>query len=358
MRSTINADNIAPEDMKERAMIFIRKHMEEALKVEYLAEEDPRSLWVALEERFNHQRTIYLPEARHDWQNIRFQDFKTVNEYNSEICRIRSLLKFCGEELTEADLLEKTFSTFPPSCMVLQQQYRERNFARFSELVTIMLLAEKNNDLLLRNDQARPTGTRAVPLPEANAIAHRENNRARRNRGRGRGRRPKHPRHGRRNGPRNGPYDRDYQDNRPRGNNRARRNRGRGRGRRPEHPRHGRRNGPRNGPYDRDHQDNRPRGRGGRGQGPRGGNRNAQVQQAQIRENVGPARHPQNQHNLCYRCGGTDYWSRTCRATNEEIGEYHARRGTREANLVEWSVPIDTTLEITDFQAANGYIED
>ncbi|XP_024186344.1 uncharacterized protein LOC112191201 [Rosa chinensis] len=194
MRSMIYADNIVPEDMKARAMIFIRKHMEEALKVEYLAEEDPRSLWVTLEERFNHQRTINLPEARHDWQNIRFQDFKTVNEYNSEIYKIRSLLKFCGEELTEAYLLEKTFSTFPPSCMVLQQQYRERNFARFSEFVTVLLLTEKNNDLLLRNDQARPTDTRAVPLPEANAIAHLENNRASRNRGRGRGRRPERPR--------------------------------------------------------------------------------------------------------------------------------------------------------------------
>ncbi|XP_062003299.1 uncharacterized protein LOC133720834 [Rosa rugosa] len=193
--------------------------------------------------------------------------------------------------------------------MVLQQQYRERNFARFSELITILLLAEKNNNLLLRNDQARPTGTRAIPLPEANIIAHHENNRGRRNRGRGRGRRS-------------------------------------------ERPRHGRRNGPRNGPYDRDHPGNGPRGRGGRGQGPRGGNRNAQVRQAQIRENPGPARRPQNQHNLCYRCGGTDHWSRTCRATDEEIGEYHARRGTQEANLVEESVPMDTTLEITDFQAA------
>ncbi|KAL6135636.1 hypothetical protein ACLB2K_067863 [Fragaria x ananassa] len=72
--------------------------MEEALTVEYLVEKDPRFLWVALEERFNHQKAINLPQGRHDWQNIRFQDFKTVNEYNSEICRIRSLLKFCGEE--------------------------------------------------------------------------------------------------------------------------------------------------------------------------------------------------------------------------------------------------------------------
>ncbi|XP_040367265.1 uncharacterized protein LOC121050602 [Rosa chinensis] len=199
--------------------------------------------------------------------------------------------------------------------MVLQQQYRERNFARFSELVTVLLLAEKTNDLLLRNDQARPTGTTAIPLPEVNVIANHENNLAKRNRGRGRRRRS-------------------------------------------ERPRHGRRNGPRNGPYDCDHQNNSPKGREGCGQGPRGGNRNAQVQQAQIRENVGTARHPQIQHNLCYRCGGTNHWSRTCRATNEEIREYHARHGTREANLVEESVPMDTTLEITDFQVANGYIED
>ncbi|XP_004289434.1 PREDICTED: uncharacterized protein LOC101299333 [Fragaria vesca subsp. vesca] len=272
MRTTSNADNIAPEDMKARAMIFLRKHMEEALTVEYLAEEDPRSLWVALEERFNHQKAIYLPQGRHDWQNIRFQDFKTVNEYNSEICRIRSLLKFCGEERTEADLLEKTLSTFPP-CM---------------------------------NDQARPIGARAAPLPEANIVAHRGNNRVRRNMGRGKGRR----------------------------------------------------NGPRNGPYDREPQRNGPRGRGGRGQGPRGRNRNAPAHQAQVRENAGPARRPQNQHNLCYRCGGTDHWSRTCRATNEKIEEYHARRGTQEANLVEEAVPINTTLEIADFQAANEYIED
>ena len=95
MRTTINADNVATEAVKATAMIFIRKHMEEALQTEYLAEEDPQALWVALEERFDHQKAIFLPEARNDWHNIRFQDFKSVNEYNSEICRIRSILKFC-----------------------------------------------------------------------------------------------------------------------------------------------------------------------------------------------------------------------------------------------------------------------
>ena len=206
MKTTIDADNIDGDALRANAMIFIRKHMEEALQVEYLAEENPRALWVALEERFNHQRTIYLPEARHDWSNIRFQDFKSVNEYNSEVCRIRSLLKFCGEELMETDLLEKTFSTFPASCLVLQQQYRERRFTRFSELITTLLLAEKNNNLLLRNDQTRPIGTRAIPLPEANIVAHRDSNRE--NRGRRRGSRPNRLRHGRRGPQRNGPYNR------------------------------------------------------------------------------------------------------------------------------------------------------
>ena len=72
MRTTINADNVASESVKATMMIFIRKHMQEALQTEYLAEEDPRSLWVALEERFDHQKAIFLPEAMNDWHNIRF----------------------------------------------------------------------------------------------------------------------------------------------------------------------------------------------------------------------------------------------------------------------------------------------
>lgn len=181
MRTTIKANNNASDALKVGAMIFIRKHMDEALQVEYLTEKDRWALWVILEEQFNHQRTIFLPEARNDWSNLRFQDFKYVNEYNSEVCRIQSFLKFCGKELTKADLLEKTFSTFHPSYIVLQQQYKERNFTRFSELITTLLLAEKNNNLLMKNDQARPTSTRA--LPEANAISYRDPHCERGNRG-------------------------------------------------------------------------------------------------------------------------------------------------------------------------------
>ncbi|KAL0329127.1 UNVERIFIED_CONTAM: hypothetical protein Sradi_4899400, partial [Sesamum radiatum] len=58
--------------------------------------------------------------------HLRLQDFKTVSEYNSAMFRISSQLKLCGEQITDADMLEKTFSTFHASNMLLQQQYREK----------------------------------------------------------------------------------------------------------------------------------------------------------------------------------------------------------------------------------------
>ena len=44
-----------------------------------------------------------------------------MNEYDSKVCRIWSLLKFCNENLTEEDLLEKTYSTFSATNIDLQQ---------------------------------------------------------------------------------------------------------------------------------------------------------------------------------------------------------------------------------------------
>ncbi|KAM2791763.1 hypothetical protein PS2_003514 [Malus domestica] len=131
------------EAEKATAMIFIRRHIHDALQTGYLAEEDPHALWVVLANRFDHQKDIFLPEVRHDWQHLRFQDFKFVNEYNSKVCRIRSLLKFCNETLTEEDLLEKTYSTFSASNIVMQQQYRAQKFTKFSDLISILLFAEK-----------------------------------------------------------------------------------------------------------------------------------------------------------------------------------------------------------------------
>ncbi|XP_048631040.1 uncharacterized protein LOC125605061, partial [Brassica napus] len=41
---------------------------------------------------------VLLPKARHDWMHLRFLDYKSVDDYNSALFKIVSILKLCGEE--------------------------------------------------------------------------------------------------------------------------------------------------------------------------------------------------------------------------------------------------------------------
>ena len=117
--------------------------------------------------------------------HLRFQDYKTVSEYNSAMFRISSQLKLCGEKVTNEDMLEKTFSTFHASNLLMQQQYREKGFKKYSQLISCLLVAEQNNELLMKNHEARPTGS--VPFPGVNVTAYQPHNQIQ-GRGRGRGR--------------------------------------------------------------------------------------------------------------------------------------------------------------------------
>ena len=65
-------------------------------------------------------------------------------------------------------MLEKTYTTFHASNMLMQQQYRERRFTKYSEVIACLLVVEQNNELLLKNHQSHHTGS--MTLPEANAI--------------------------------------------------------------------------------------------------------------------------------------------------------------------------------------------
>ncbi|BBH02975.1 transposable element gene [Prunus dulcis] len=148
---TIVDENDALPEENAKAMIFLRRHIHEALKSEYVVVDEPLVLWKALGERYDHQKTVTLPRARYEWTHLRFQDYKSVSEYNSAMHRITSLMRLCGENISEEDMLEKNsehFSCFkcPPST---------------------------NNELLLKNHQSRPTGS--APLPEINAASQEVN---------------------------------------------------------------------------------------------------------------------------------------------------------------------------------------
>ncbi|XP_058185629.1 uncharacterized protein LOC131302853 [Rhododendron vialii] len=116
LENTITDGNDASSKDRAKAMIFIRHHLHEDLKSEYLT-------------------------------------------------------------ITEKDMLEKTFSTFYANNLLLQQQYRERGFEKYSDLISCLLVAEQNNELLLRNHESRPTG--ALPFLEANRVSFPSNGQGR-----------------------------------------------------------------------------------------------------------------------------------------------------------------------------------
>ena len=121
---TIKENNNTSLQDKVKSIIFLRRHLDEGLKYEYLTVKDSSVLWKDLKDKYDHQRDVILLVVTDEWRALRFQDFKKVSDYNSVMFRIVSQLKFCGQTVTDEDMLEKTYSTFHASNVTLQQQYR------------------------------------------------------------------------------------------------------------------------------------------------------------------------------------------------------------------------------------------
>ncbi|CAM8929947.1 unnamed protein product [Rhodiola kirilowii] len=160
LHETIIVGNTSSKLDKAKSLIFLRRQLDENLKNEYLTVKDPSNLWKNLKDRFDHQRDVMLPLYREKWAALRFQDIANVSDYNSEMIKIVSHLNFCGDKTTDAEMMEKTLSTFHASNVTLQQQYRVRGFEKYHELIGTLLVAERNNELLIKNHQSRPTGSR------------------------------------------------------------------------------------------------------------------------------------------------------------------------------------------------------
>ena len=97
-----------------------------------------------------------------------------MSQYNSTLFKITSQLNLCSEKVIEEDMLEKTFTTFHALNMLLQQQYQERKFQKYFELISCLLVAEKNNEILFKkNQQSRLTSS--IPFPEVNRMPFKRN---------------------------------------------------------------------------------------------------------------------------------------------------------------------------------------
>ena len=131
-----------PTAAKWHTLLILRRHLDTALRHQYVQVNDPADLWEQLHARFHHEQNTILPQARNDWMNLRVLDFPNFLSFNSEFFRIATQLRLSGEPLTEDQLIEKTLSTFPSASLVLAQQYRNMNFEKHSKLMSHLFLAE------------------------------------------------------------------------------------------------------------------------------------------------------------------------------------------------------------------------
>jgi len=82
------------DEAKYTTLHFLRCHLYLDLKNEYMMEENPRAFWVALNECYDQQKAVILPEARREWSLLHLMDFKSVAKYNSVVHKICFKLRF------------------------------------------------------------------------------------------------------------------------------------------------------------------------------------------------------------------------------------------------------------------------
>ncbi|KAL6586264.1 phosphatidylserine decarboxylase 1 [Orobanche minor] len=110
----------APSDKtKASALMFLRRHIDPSLRWEYLQLKYPKEMWDALKGRFGNIHNTLLPELTVQWNEIRLLDYKRINDFNKYMLRLKARLNFCGKDITEDDMIQKTLSTFPTSMRVV-----------------------------------------------------------------------------------------------------------------------------------------------------------------------------------------------------------------------------------------------
>lgn len=139
-----------------------------------------RIMWIFGNERFDHQKYVILPTAKHEWIHLRFHNYKSVSEYNFTMFGNTSMIMLCGEKISDYNMIEKTPSTFYPWNVIMQKHNRANGYTCYSELIQVLFLAEHNNQFVTLNHHSCPTWS--TPFPEVNVASSSYNNWTRRGR--------------------------------------------------------------------------------------------------------------------------------------------------------------------------------
>ncbi|GAV82648.1 hypothetical protein CFOL_v3_26099 [Cephalotus follicularis] len=82
LRHAIEEENVATNEERTTALIFLRHHIDDGLKYEYLTVENPLELWQNLNDRFEHLKAVVLPKALMIGHSY---DFKTLKQFRNII---------------------------------------------------------------------------------------------------------------------------------------------------------------------------------------------------------------------------------------------------------------------------------
>ncbi|KAL6557488.1 hypothetical protein OROMI_017838 [Orobanche minor] len=108
----------------------------------------------------------FAPRVDHAVECIRLLDYKRINDFNKDMLCLKAHLNFCGKDITEDDIIQKTLSIFSTPALILANQYRleydNKRITTFNKIINLLQVAERHNEVLVSNN-ARPIGIKKVP---------------------------------------------------------------------------------------------------------------------------------------------------------------------------------------------------
>ena len=141
---------------KAKVLCFLRQHMANELLDQYRTVLDPTVLRETLKRRFGQLNAVLLPAAEHAWEHLRFEDFKTVAEYNKTVFNLKSQLESYGGVVpTDTAIINKTLSTLGPPNTVLAQQLSLLELTSYEDLFVKLIGLEQKSVIIKVNHNMR-----------------------------------------------------------------------------------------------------------------------------------------------------------------------------------------------------------